>query len=57
VVSLQISSNDAALSAHSRRILAIFGATKFFHVAHGAAFTIAAYLFWWGDAALHLPWP
>jgi len=24
----------------------IFGATKIFHVAHGAAFTIAAYLFW-----------
>ena len=35
----------------------IFGATKIFHVAHGAAFTIAAYLFWWSDAALHLPWP
>jgi branched-chain amino acid transport system permease protein len=35
----------------------IFGATKIFHVAHGAAFTIAAYLFWWSDAVLHLPWP
>lgn len=35
----------------------IFGATKVFHVAHGAAFTIAAYLFWWSNAVLHLPWP
>lgn len=35
----------------------IFGTTKVFHVAHGAAFTIAAYLFWWTNAALHLPWP
>jgi branched-chain amino acid transport system permease protein len=35
----------------------IFGATKIFHVAHGAAFTIAAYLFWWGNSALNLPWP
>jgi branched-chain amino acid transport system permease protein len=35
----------------------IFGATKVFHVAHGAAFTIAAYLFWWSNAALHLSWP
>lgn len=35
----------------------IFGGTKIFHVAHGAAFTIAGYLFWWSDAALHLPWP
>ena len=25
----------------------IFGSTKIFHVAHGAAFTIAAYLYWW----------
>ena len=35
----------------------IFGATKVFHVAHGAAFAIAAYLFWWTVEALHLPWP
>lgn len=35
----------------------IFGATKIFHVAHGAAFTIAGYLFWWSVATLHLPWP
>jgi branched-chain amino acid transport system permease protein len=35
----------------------IFGATKIFHVAHGAAFTIAGYLFWWSDAGLQLPWP
>ena len=25
----------------------IFGSTKVFHVAHGAAFTLAGYLFWW----------
>jgi branched-subunit amino acid ABC-type transport system permease component len=25
----------------------IFGSTKIFHVAHGAAFTLAGYLFWW----------
>src|SRR5262245_42781406 len=35
----------------------IFGATKIFHVAHGAAFTIAAYLFWWTTTARGLPWP
>ena len=35
----------------------IFGATKIFHVAHGAAFTIAAYLFWWTNAGLGLAWP
>jgi branched-chain amino acid transport system permease protein len=35
----------------------IFGSTKVFHVAHGAAFTIAAYIFWWTNAALHLAWP
>jgi branched-chain amino acid transport system permease protein len=34
----------------------IFGATKIFHVAHGAAFTIAGYLFWWGVTAAHLHW-
>lgn len=35
----------------------IFGATKIFHIAHGAAFTIAAYLFWWTNTALYMPWP
>jgi branched-chain amino acid transport system permease protein len=35
----------------------IFGTTKVFHVAHGAAFTIAAYLFWWTNMVLRLPWP
>lgn len=35
----------------------IFGSTKIFHVAHGAAFTIAGYLFWWGVSTAHLPWP
>ena len=25
----------------------IFGSTKVFHVAHGAAFTLAGYIFWW----------
>jgi branched-chain amino acid transport system permease protein len=35
----------------------IFGATKVFHVAHGAAFTIAAYLFWYIFAVLHIAWP
>jgi branched-chain amino acid transport system permease protein len=35
----------------------IFGATKVFHVAHGAAFTIAAYLFWWIFTVLKISWP
>ncbi|MGE5513408.1 MAG: branched-chain amino acid ABC transporter permease [Bacteroidota bacterium] len=35
----------------------IFGATKIFHVAHGAAFTIAGYLYWWGVSNAHLAWP
>jgi branched-chain amino acid transport system permease protein len=35
----------------------IFGATKVFHVAHGAAFTIAGYLFWWMYSVLHVAWP
>ena len=35
----------------------IFGATKVFHIAHGAAFTIAAYLFWWSSTVLHISWP
>lgn len=34
----------------------IFGSTKVFHVAHGAAFTIAGYLFWWGVSTVHMPW-
>jgi branched-chain amino acid transport system permease protein len=35
----------------------IFGATKVFHVAHGAAFTIAGYLFWWVLTVPKLGWP
>lgn len=35
----------------------IFGATKVFHVAHGAAFTIAGYLFWWMYSVMHVAWP
>lgn len=34
----------------------IFGSTKVFHVAHGAAFTLAAYLFWWAVQTLHWHW-
>ncbi|MFI4932692.1 MAG: branched-chain amino acid ABC transporter permease, partial [Burkholderiales bacterium] len=34
----------------------IFGSTRIFHVAHGAAFTIAAYLFWWSFTKLHWHW-
>jgi branched-chain amino acid transport system permease protein len=34
----------------------IFGSTRIFHVAHGAAFTIAAYLFWWSLTKLHWHW-
>jgi len=34
----------------------IFGSTRIFHVAHGAAFTIAAYLFWWSFTRLHWHW-
>lgn len=35
----------------------IFGSTKIFHVAHGSAFTIAGYLYWWSVATLGLAWP
>lgn len=35
----------------------IFGSTKIFHVAHGSAFTIAGYIFWWLASAGHMPWP
>ena len=31
----------------------IFGSTKIFHVAHGSAFTIAGYLYWWSVAPFH----
>ena len=34
----------------------IFGSTKVFHVAHGAAFTLAGYLFWWSVATLKWHW-
>ena len=34
----------------------IFGSTKVFHVAHGAAFTIAGYLFWWSINAQKWHW-
>jgi branched-subunit amino acid ABC-type transport system permease component len=34
----------------------IFGSTRIFHVAHGASFTIAAYLFWWSLTKLHWHW-
>lgn len=34
----------------------IFGSTKVFHVAHGAAFTLAGYLFWWSMAVLKWHW-
>ena len=34
----------------------IFGSTKVFHVAHGASFTLAGYLFWWGMTALKWHW-
>jgi branched-chain amino acid transport system permease protein len=34
----------------------IFGSTKIFHVAHGAAFTMAGYLFWWSVSVLQWHW-
>lgn len=34
----------------------IFGSTKVFHVAHGASFTLAGYLFWWSQTALQWHW-
>lgn len=35
----------------------IFGSTKIFHVAHGSAFTIAGYIFWWLVSRELAPWP
>jgi branched-chain amino acid transport system permease protein len=34
----------------------IFGSTKVFHVAHGASFTLAGYMFWWAMTVLQWPW-
>ncbi|MGH1360894.1 MAG: branched-chain amino acid ABC transporter permease [Burkholderiaceae bacterium] len=34
----------------------IFGSTRVFHVAHGAAFTIAGYLFWWAMVRQEWHW-
>lgn len=34
----------------------IFGSTKVFHVAHGASFTLAAYLFWWAIQSQKWHW-
>lgn len=34
----------------------IFGSTKVFHVAHGASFTLAGYIFWWSVNSLHWHW-
>ena len=34
----------------------IFGSTKVFHVAHGASFTLAGYLFWWSINHQHWHW-
>ena len=34
----------------------IFGSTKVFHVAHGAAFTLAGYIFWWCVGAQKWHW-
>ena len=35
------------LRADCGRFLMIFGSTKIFHVAHGSAFAISGYLYWW----------
>jgi branched-chain amino acid transport system permease protein len=35
----------------------IFGSTKVFHVAHGSAFAIGGYLYWWLTTAVNCPWP
>jgi branched-chain amino acid transport system permease protein len=35
----------------------IFGSTKIFHVAHGSAFAISGYIYWWLAAKLNVPWP
>ena len=34
----------------------IFGSTKVFHVAHGASFTLAGYMFWWAMTVLQWHW-
>jgi branched-chain amino acid transport system permease protein len=34
----------------------IFGSTKVFHIAHGASFTLAGYLFWWSVTSLEWHW-
>src|SRR3954453_16746433 len=35
----------------------IFGSTKIFHVAHGSAFAISGYIYWWLPSMLSGPWP
>jgi len=35
----------------------IFGSTKIFHVAHGSAFAISGYLYWWLATRLNVAWP
>src|ERR1043165_5653819 len=35
----------------------IFGSTKIFHVAHGSAFAIGGYIYWWFATRLNVPWP
>ena len=35
----------------------IFGSTKIFHVAHGSAFAISGYIYWWLASTLDVPWP
>src|SRR6478609_6315352 len=34
----------------------IFGSTKIFHVAHGSAFAIGGYVYWWLASKLGVPW-
>ena len=35
----------------------IFGSTKIFHVAHGSAFAISGYIYWWLASKLNVSWP
>jgi branched-chain amino acid transport system permease protein len=35
----------------------IFGSTKIFHVAHGSAFAIGGYAYWWLATNLNVAWP
>src|SRR4051812_24488419 len=35
----------------------IFGSTKIFHVAHGSAFAISGYIYWWLASTLDVAWP